>query len=480
MDKIDKLLKAAQWSDESPPNMGVGAFSTPPRPRPSVSGCYTSQDPPPPPLHRVEIVSNPFITSNSSNVIAMPSLSSSYGYVAKKLVYHTASTKSSFAYAPTATAHATSAVSMTRPPAAWLLHPRSSVQNQFDQVGLAAAALAATTASPASGEVHVHDPPTPMCFLFPDIASTPRRSNVQAYYVPEDTSAKQPAIPQGYSFADATIIFDKCFKPIAVHPLASLLVSPAESKKKSKYEDKSINYFDLSEERAKSSSCNVTTAAVGSTELKPSKDEAPPATPKKKRAAVLTPDTELLETAPLSPSIILPPLFDEDDAPFLTEGNFLVGTQVIEPIVVPDEYPAVNASTITKKASTSKSNKKKKPNFRARTVAFRCRFCKHKNYFEREKLSTVYPRLLKNVYRANLRFKSEHLSKCSHIPRNLKRRIAKVEKKIQGKEDRENSPFESKKSDLLAQEFWVKTMKRKGFVDGVDGISFKFKAPEHS
>ena len=226
MDKIDKLLKAAHLSDESPPNMGERAFFTPK----SSSGYH---DPPPPPLHRVEmeIVSNPFITSNSSNV-TMPSLRSPYVYAAKQLADHDVDASSLFAsYAKSARSAPTSAVLKTPPASAWL-RPRYSAYDQVGQVGVPAAAVAAATTITFY-----------KCFKPIAIVRT-------------------------------TITFDKCFKPIAiVRPRASL-ASPAEFK-----------------------------------------------------------------TAPLSPSIILPPLFDEDDAPFLTEENFLVGTQVIESFVVPDEYP---------------------------------------------------------------------------------------------------------------------------------------------
>ena len=458
MDKIENLLKAAQRSDELSPNIGAGAFSTPPRSLTSSSSVYASpQVPPPPPLHRVQIVSNPFITSNSSNVIVMPSLNSPYAYAAKQLAFNAAmpSLLASSATVPT------SAVLMTRPLPAWLPQPRYPVRNQVDQVGLAAALLAATATS-ASGEGHVHDTHAPMC-VFPDVPSIPLRRNVQAYSVPEDFSVKQPIILQGSS--SGTITFDGCKKPIAVRPLASF-VSPARFQKKDGDEGKStINYSDLIEQCATSGSCNI-----GSAELKPSKDEAPPAAPEK-RVTVLTPDTELLKTAPLSHSTVLPLLFDEEDIPYLTEGNYIICTEVIEPFVVPNDYPPPNS---TAKTSASKSNKKKKAHFRAGTVAFRCRFCHEQD--KNANQSNVYPKDLWNVYRANLRFKRSHLYQCSHIPCNLKRRLKRLE--ILEKKARKNSPFRSKQRELLAKKYWVETMKRKGFIDDIKGISFK--APEQS
>ncbi|KAL9184584.1 hypothetical protein ACHAXT_012554 [Thalassiosira profunda] len=93
------------------------------------------------------------------------------------------------------------------------------------------------------------------------------------------------------------------------------------------------------------------------------------------------------------------------------------------------------------------------------TVGFRCRFCKHAPYLQRAEKSAVYPRSLKRIYLANIRFQRDHVEHCMHIPSELKDEYWRLK--------------ESKNLSRGRKQYWVTSAQRRGLCNGANGIVFQ-------
>ena len=167
-------------------------------------------------------------------------------------------------------------------------------------------------------------------------------------------------------------------------------------------------------------------------------------------------DEEKSTTAVLPEDISLPALFDEDDIPFINPSHYIIGTDILEAFVV-KQYDVAAPLKL-------KKTQKLKPNFRAGSVAFRCRYCK---YAQRKKQpnSTIYPESLGGLYRANLRFQSNHVRKCHFIPQWIRSKLHRV---------RQNSNGHQRLDHLGIRDYWVETAARKGFrnAEGKKRVTF--------
>ena len=96
----------------------------------------------------------------------------------------------------------------------------------------------------------------------------------------------------------------------------------------------------------------------------------------------------------------------------------------------------------------------------AGTIGFRCCFCKNETANQRAKMSAVYPRSIKGIYRANIRFQRKHFRHCQFIPNDI------------------NQKYIALKScgDISrgSKQYWVECALKKGLrdADNGDGIVF--------
>jgi len=188
----------------------------------------------------------------------------------------------------------------------------------------------------------------------------------------------------------------------------------------------------------------------------------------------------------------LPTLFDKYDMPYISPTHYIIGSEILEAFVVPkydDEDRKYDAAAVASTAASSlydandntktssisaqkkkaKQVKKKKSNFRAGSIAFRCRFCKHCPYKKNKApLSTIYPESLEGLYRANLRFQANHLNSCEYFPDALKKRL-------------EYEYHRHGIQQVGVRAYWVECAERKGFrsveVGGKKRLGFE--APEY-
>eukprot|EP00577_Skeletonema_sp_RCC1716_P032432 CAMPEP_0113387766 /NCGR_PEP_ID=MMETSP0013_2-20120614/8721_1 /TAXON_ID=2843 ORGANISM="Skeletonema costatum, Strain 1716" /NCGR_SAMPLE_ID=MMETSP0013_2 /ASSEMBLY_ACC=CAM_ASM_000158 /LENGTH=523 /DNA_ID=CAMNT_0000270703 /DNA_START=125 /DNA_END=1696 /DNA_ORIENTATION=+ /assembly_acc=CAM_ASM_000158 len=515
MDPFESLLKAAQQIDS--PNFNVKVvvemkqqqrslpsqtttirptqlLSTPPRPSASSSAAAATMPPPPPPP-RVQLAHhNPI--SNSSSVLAMPSLYSPYAAPAQYFNYYAAAAaagQSLGSFGPPTLA--TAAMMMTPPSSSspssswpyYHLNPRFSGHSQEQFV-----------VPPAPAVGHLPHPATvaaaqPLC-LFPSTTQAAAQASCQGMANPPPVAA-----------AAAASATTSAFRPIAERPFLPgannmTFVSPVPKKSR----------------RSCSSRHSVTTAAtaapVAFLELKPSaQDDAPPeeeadaaaaattpATATTKMRIAVTPDAEVnnknqdaaddeddeeeeeefdaisTSTAwPVDENITLPALFDNEDKPFVNPTHYIIGSEILEPFVIPryhEDAPAAaaaSASTQKKKNKQVKKRKKKKINFRAGTIAFRCRFCKHSPNKNEAPLATIYPETVGGLYRANLRFQAGHLNKCENCPAEVKERLENAQR------SGDRRPYEVQ---VGVRRYWISTAVRKGFrnvtVKGKERLGF--------
>eukprot|EP00984_Skeletonema_dohrnii_P013537 scaffold5597_cov154-Skeletonema_dohrnii-CCMP3373.AAC.6 len=509
MDPFESLLKAAQQIDS--PNFNVKVvvemkqqqrstirpttlLSTPPRPSASSSSAAAATMPPPPPPPRVQLAHHNPTVNNNSSVLAMPSLYSPYAAPAQYFNYYAAAagaaqSSGSFAAPPTL---ATAAAMMMTPPSSsssswpyYHLNPRFSGHSQEQ--------FMVHPAPPAVG--HLPHPATaaqPLC-LFPSTTQAAAQGSCQGLANPPPMSA-----------AAAAAAITSAFRPIAERPFLQGV----------------NNMTFVSPEPKKSRSRRVTTADVAAapaafSELKPSaQDDAPPeeaaaaattpATATTKMRLAVTPDAEVnknnnedavddeddeeeeefdaisTSTAwPVDENITLPALFDEEDKPFVNPTHYIIGSEILEPFVIPryhDDSPTAAASASAASTSNSahkKKNKqvvkkrKKKTNFRAGTIAFRCRFCKHSPYKNDSPLATIYPETVGGLYRANLRFQAGHLNKCENCPAAVKERLENAQR------SGDRRPYEVQ---VGVRRYWISTAVRKGFrnvtVKGKERLGF--------
>ena len=168
-------------------------------------------------------------------------------------------------------------------------------------------------------------------------------------------------------------------------------------------------------------------------------------------------DEEKSTTAVLPEDTPLPALFDEDDIPFINPSHYIIGTDILEAFVVKQHDVA----------APRKKTQKLKPNFRAGSVAFRCRYCK---YAQRKKQpnSTIYPESLGGLYRANLRFQSNHMRSCRFIPEWVKLKLHRV---------RRNSNGHQRLGPMGIRDYWVETAARKGFRNAEGKKRLTFSLP---
>ncbi len=168
-------------------------------------------------------------------------------------------------------------------------------------------------------------------------------------------------------------------------------------------------------------------------------------------------DEEKSTASVLPEDISLPALFDEDDIPFINPSHYIIGTDILEAFVVKQHDVA----------APLKKTQKLKPNFRAGSVAFRCRYCK---YAQRKKQpnSTIYPESLGGLYRANLRFQSNHVSKCHFIPKWIRLKLHRV---------RRNSNGHQRLDHMGIRDYWVETAARKGFRNAEGKKRLTFSLP---
>ncbi|KAK1732336.1 hypothetical protein QTG54_016966 [Skeletonema marinoi] len=520
MDPFESLLKAAQQIDS--PNFNVKVvvemkqqqrslpsqtttirptqlLSTPPRPSASSSAAAATMPPPPPPP-RVQLAHhNPI--SNSSSVLAMPSLYSPYAAPTQYFNYYAAAAaaaQSLGSFGPPTLA--TAAMMMTPPSSSspssswpyYHLNPRFSGHSQEQFV--------VPPAPPAVG--HLPHPATvaaaqPLC-LFPSTQAAAQQA------------CQGMANPPPVAAAAAAAAITSAFRPIAERPFlpgANNMTFVSPEPKKS---------------RRSCSSRRVTTAAPAATapvaflELKPSaQDDAPPeeeadaaaaattpATATTKMRIAVTPDAEVnnknqdaaddeddeeeeeefdaisTSTAwPVDENITLPALFDNEDKPFVNLTHYIIGSEILEPFVIPryhDDAPVAVAAAAAASASTQKKKnkqvkkRKKKINFRAGTIAFRCRFCKHSPDKSEAPLATIYPETVGGLYRANLRFQAGHLNKCENCPAEVKERLENAQRS-----GADRRPYEVQ---VGVRRYWISTAARKGFrnvtVKGKERLGF--------
>eukprot|EP00985_Skeletonema_marinoi_P005336 scaffold2308_cov122-Skeletonema_marinoi.AAC.3 len=512
MDPFESLLKAAQQIDS--PNFNVKVvvemkqqqrslpsqtttirpttlLSTPPRPSASSSAAAATMPPPPPPP-RVQLAHhNPI--SSSSSVLAMPSLYSPYAAPAQYFNYYAAAAhaQSLGSFGPPTLA--TAAMMMTPPSSSspssswpyYHLNPRFSGHSQEQFV-----------VPPAPAVDHLPHPATvaaaqPLC-LFPSTQAAAQQA------------CQGMANPPPVAAAAAASATTSAFRPIAERPFlpgANNMTFVSPEPKKSR--------------RSCSSRHSVTTAAtaapVAFLELKPSaQDDAPPeeeaaaaaaattpATATTKMRIAVTPDAEVnnknqdaaddeddeeeeeefdaisTSTAgPVDENITLPALFDNEDKPFVNPTHYIIGSEILEPFVIPryheDAPVAAAASASTQKKKNKQVKKrKKKINFRAGTIAFRCRFCKHSPYKSEAPLATIYPETVGGLYRANLRFQAGHLNKCENCPAEVKERLENAQR------SGDRRPYEVQ---VGVRRYWISTAARKGFrnvtVKGKERLGF--------
>eukprot|EP00574_Skeletonema_japonicum_P007117 CAMPEP_0201726212 /NCGR_PEP_ID=MMETSP0593-20130828/9322_1 /ASSEMBLY_ACC=CAM_ASM_000672 /TAXON_ID=267983 /ORGANISM="Skeletonema japonicum, Strain CCMP2506" /LENGTH=525 /DNA_ID=CAMNT_0048217683 /DNA_START=243 /DNA_END=1820 /DNA_ORIENTATION=+ len=517
MDSFESLLKAAQQIDSPDFNVKVVVemrqrsamttpLSTPPRARPAATM------PPPPSPPRVQLASyhNPPFVSISSGVLSMPSLYSPHRalaplqyhncYVARALAAEQSSSGPLIYDPPTS---ALAAMMMTSPSSAPLsswpyidLSPRFSGYHAVPVVPTAAADDLSSAATSAR----------PFC-LFPAAAA----SSPKAHQLSPQASQ---GVANHYTVATAmtaapTATSDGFFKPIAEYPRSATnntaFVSPEPKKSRAGTGHRG--------NRSNHSRCNTTAAATstGFLELKPSsKDSAPPQEQEEsadtKMRIVVTPATEvnnnndivdednttfIARPWPIDDdehiNMALPALFDEEDIPYVNPSHYIIGSEILEPFVVPkyqdDAAAAVSTNTRTisssvyknkkggKKAKNPtpvhKKSKNKMINFRAGSIAFRCRFCKHSPHKDRYPLATIYPESIEGLYRANLRFQANHLRVCKECPRELKDCLRRA---------RQNNDHRSFEVQGGVRKYWVETAARKGFrkvtVNGKGRIGF--------
>jgi len=177
---------------------------------------------------------------------------------------------------------------------------------------------------------------------------------------------------------------------------------------------------------------------------------------------------------PVDENITLPALFDNEDKPFVNPTHYIIGSEILEPFVIPryhEDSPvaaaAASASTQKKKNKQVKK-RKKKINFRAGTIAFRCRFCKHSPNKNEAPLATIYPETVGGLYRANLRFQAGHLNKCENCPAEVKERLENAQRS-----GADRRPYEVQ---VGVRRYWISTAARKGFrnvtVKGKERLGF--------
>jgi len=166
-------------------------------------------------------------------------------------------------------------------------------------------------------------------------------------------------------------------------------------------------------------------------------------------------DEEKSTTSDLPEDISLPALFDEDDIPFINPSHYIIGTEILEAFVV-KKYDV---------AAPRKKTQKQKPNFRAGSVAFRCRYCKHAQH--KKPNSTLYPESLGGLYRANLRFQSNHVSNCLLIPHWLRLKLHRTRRNV-GRQ---------RLDQIGIRDYWVETAARKGFKNAEGKKRLTFSLP---
>ena len=428
----------------------------------------------------------------------MPSLYSPYAAPAQYFNYYAAAAaaaaQSSGSFGPPTLAAAMMMTppSSSAPSSSWPyyhLNPRFS--------GHSVQEFMVPPAPPAVG--HLPHPATaaqPLC-LFPSMQT---QAAAQAF-------CQGMANPPPVAAAAAT----SAFRPIAERPFlqgANNMTFVSPEPKKSRH--------------SCSSRHSVTTAAVAAapaafSELKPSaQDDAPPeeeaaaaaaaattpATATTKMRIAVTPDAEVnnnnskdaaddeddeeeeefdaisTSTAwPVDENITLPALFDKEDKPFVNPTHYIIGSEILEPFVIPryhdDVPPAASAASTSSNSAHKKKNKqvkkrKKKTNFRAGTIAFRCRFCKHSPNKNDAPLATIYPETVGGLYRANLRFQAGHLNKCEDCPAEVKERLENAQRS-----GADRRPYEVQ---VGVRRYWISTAARKGFrnvrVKGKERLGF--------
>ena len=168
-------------------------------------------------------------------------------------------------------------------------------------------------------------------------------------------------------------------------------------------------------------------------------------------------DEEKSTTSDLPEDISLPALFDEDDIPFINPSHYIIGTEILEAFVVKKHDVA----------APLKKTQKQKPNFRAGSVAFRCRYCKHAHH-KRQPNATIYPESLGGLYRANLRFQSNHVRKCHFIPQWIRLKLHRV---------RRNSNGHQRLDHMGIRDYWAETAARKGFRNAEGKKRLTFSLP---
>jgi len=514
MDPFESLLKAAQQIDSPDFNVKVVVemkqqqrqttfrptlLSTPPRPSALSSSAAAATMPPPPPPPRVQLAHhNPISNNHSSSVLAMPSLYSPYAPSSQYFNYYAA-----------AAAAAQSSESLLGPPtlaAAMMMTPPSSSPSSWPYYHLN------PRFSGHSQEQQFVVPPAPAVGHLPHPATAAAAQPLRLF--PSTQAAAQASCqgvvnPPPVAAAAAATSSEAFFMPIAERPSFQggannmTFVSPQPRKSRRGSNIRLVT------------TAATTAAPAAFSELKLSaQDDAPPekaaattpATATTKMRLAVTPDAEVnnnnkdaaddeddgeeeeefdavsTSTAwPVDENITLPALFDKEDKPFVNPTHYIIGSEILEPFVIPryrdDAHPAAAAAAAASAAFTcnsarNKKNKqvkkrKKKTNFRAGTIAFRCRFCTHSPYKNDAPLATIYPETIGGLYRANLRFQAGHLNKCENCPAEVKERLENAQR------SGDRRPYEVQ---VGVRRYWISTAARKGFrnvtVKGKERLGF--------
>ena len=493
---FESLLKAAQQIDS--PNVNVKVvvemkqqtapapaptmqLSTPPRPSVSSSATAATATMPPPPHHQVQLV--PVV--NNNGFLSIPSLNSPYR---ARAPVQSSPLPCSFYDAPVTAAESLGQIAPpTAAMAAMTMASSTSPSSYWPYYGLSPRFSGHDTSNTVG---HSNPHPTsathPLCLFSgaPDNASASPQAQ-----------AHVPQVSQGLaelSLADAAPTASAFSRPVAEH-IHTNFVSPTPFSTPKKSRTGILESKPSAEDDAPPTA----------TGLLFGEEEAATATPAKattKMRNAVTPDTivnhdddddyddgeeyDTISTSatawPVDGNITLPTLFDEDDKGCVKTSHYIIFTEVLEAFVVPKYHgdtPAAATATkskgkAAKKASAPKKHKRstKKIDFRAGSVAFRCRFCKDSPYKDEMPLATIYPQSLKGLYRANLRFQANHLKKCKYCPVKLKKRIMKAQR-------------DDHHSQRGTRSYWMKSAARKGFrkvmVDGKSMLGFVDQAQDY-
>ena len=91
-------------------------------------------------------------------------------------------------------------------------------------------------------------------------------------------------------------------------------------------------------------------------------------------------------------------------------------------------------------------------------IFLQCSCCKHLPRWERARLSTLVPQSVEGLYRSIVRFMMTHVTACEQMPQKIK----------------DLSPKTSRLVHRGTKNYWIKSAKKKGLMNGNDGKSIVY------